>query len=225
MDFTGGQIAFIVLTSFSIFLLLVWHDKYKRKKLSEIEQTTWETWMEYDNSTPDGDDSEDVYRPLREKFVDNYHWASEVFGAHWSLIESDRIQTLTGNREKFNYSACYNIFRWTQYLPTCFRVTDFTHKVESIGGFGYETKGAELFMREFNEKVDKLRTYAEDNKLSIKYGLDDEYPEEALINCVRECTINSKYVYDSCFKVKSEILPKLLRKEKWAKMANGSGWV
>ncbi|AYD82345.1 hypothetical protein HOU35_gp045 [Acinetobacter phage vB_AbaM_B09_Aci05] len=224
MDFTGGQIAFIVLTSFSIFLLLVWHDKYRWKKLSEIEQTTWEPWMEYDNSTPDGDDSEDVYYSLREKFIHNYQWAGRVFGVQWCLIKDDSIETMLYDREKFNYKACYYIFRWPQHLPTCFRISEFTHKVTDDAKSTYACRGAELFMREFNEKVDRLRTYAEDNKLSIKYGLDDEFPVEAIVNCIKECTINSKHTYDTCFKVHSELLPKLLRKEKWKKIVNGSEW-
>ncbi|UJE34764.1 hypothetical protein vBAbaPP1_153 [Acinetobacter phage vB_AbaM_P1] len=224
MDFTNTQIVFIIGTSLTVFLLLVWHDKRKRKFLDSIEQTTYEFWMDYDNGTPEGDDSEDVYRDLRVKYLENYVWASRTFGVKTCLIKDDGVDGLLDDRVRFNYKATRYLFKYPSHLPTCFRIDDFKHTVREDSGVGYGTKGAELFMREFNEKIEELKNYRETNSLEIKYGFSNIYPEYALKNCVEGCTDYSKSGYLEFFHVKSEILPNLLEEQKWKEYVISFGW-
>lgn len=224
MDFSLGEILFILGTSFSVFFLLVWHDKRKRAELASIEQTTYESWMDYDNGTPEGDDSEDVYRPLREKYLENLKWASRVFGVRTCVIKDDLIGQMLDERNKFNYKATYYLFNYPSHMPTCFRVSDFKHKVSEVSSVGWGTKGAELFMREFNEKIEELKNYRDTNRLEIKYGYSDIYPEHVLKNCVEGCTQYSKSGYLEYYHVKSEILPRLLEEKKWQDCVVSFGW-
>lgn len=220
MDFTNMQIAFILGVSISVFLLLVWHDKVKAKKLASIEQTTWEPWMDYEECESDNN-LFDEFGELRLKFLDNYDWVCKVFGVRTCLNKDDNIRSLLNNRLMFNYKLKY-MFSYESHMPSCFRACDFKNTITELPKVGFGTKGAELFMREFNEKVEDIKNYAEKSALEIKYGFGYKYPKDTLINCITNCTMSSKYAYENFFDVKSSLLPELLKDENFSDYFGGS---
>lgn len=207
MDFTGEQVVFFLLIASAALTLWLWfeHERKKKKQLALTEQTTYETWMDYDNKPPE---DIDTYKGLREQFLENYLWAVDLFGSNWDLKENDPNSYLD-DRLMFNYHIVFHMYEYYRYLPTCFRPTEFESVVYKKKGKAYGTKGAEDYMEEFNAKVKGLKEYATKHALEIKYGVSLQFPKKAMVNCLLLCDGQSYYEYQ--FKIKSQLREKLLK--------------
>lgn len=101
--------------------------------------------------------SKHKHKSLREEFLDNYNWACDMFGVRSNAYTENYdgwIKEHEGEKDYnryFDYFICYRASKFTlQYYPSNIeRCKSVIYNCSN----GFETKGAEEFMKEFNKIV------------------------------------------------------------------------
>lgn len=98
-------------------------------------------------------------KPLREEFLDNYMWACEVFGVRNNAYKQNYDYWLSDKHgdkliRYFDYFVCYYVSQGSENYPkTITKCSQYV--INTMDGF--TTRGADGFMKEFNEIVLQYR--------------------------------------------------------------------